>query len=83
MRALTIEYPDDLLVATGQSASMFEEELRLLLAVKLFEMRRLSLGKAAQLCGLSKLRFMDELARLKVPIINLDDDQIADELRDA
>ena len=82
MRALTIEYPDELLLTGGHSAADVEQELKLLLAVKLFEMRRLSLGKAAGLCGLAKLRFMDELARMKVPAINLDDDQIGDELRD-
>ena len=79
---MTIEYPDELLVAGGRSAAFVEQELKLLLAVKLFELRRLSLGKAAELCGMGKLHFMDELGRMKVPVINLDDDQIADELRD-
>lgn len=82
MRALTIEYPDELLVTSGHSAAVVEQELKLLLAIKLFELRRLSLGKAAELCGLGKLHFMDELGRMKIPVINLDDDQIADELRD-
>ena len=82
MRALTIPYPDDLLVASGLSAEALEQEFRFLLAVKLFELRRLSLGKAAELCGLGKLRLMDELGRLKIPVINLEDDQIQDELRD-
>ena len=44
-------------------------------------MRRLTLGKAADFCRMDKLRFMFELGRMKVPVINLDDDQIADELR--
>ncbi len=83
MRTLSIPYSDDLLVATGQSPEELEQDLRVLLAIKLFEVRRLSLGKAAQLAGLSKLGFVDELARSGVPVINLDDDQILDELRDA
>ena len=45
-------------------------------------MRRISIGKAAELAGLTKRRFMDELGRLAIPVINLADDQIADELRD-
>ncbi|MCD6223944.1 MAG: UPF0175 family protein [Deltaproteobacteria bacterium] len=32
-----------------------------LLAVKLFELRSPSLGKAAELCGIKKLNFMDEM----------------------
>lgn len=56
--------------------------MRFLLAVKLFEIKRLSLGKAAKFCGFGKLRFMYELGRLKIPVINLNEDQIADELSD-
>ncbi len=83
MRMLSIPYSDDLLVATGQSPEDLEHELRVLLAVKLFEVRRLSLGKAAELAGMSKIAFLDELGRSRIPVINLDDDQIQDELRDA
>ena len=82
MHVLTIPYTDDLLLATGKPPAELEEELRFLLAVKLFEMKRLSLGKAAEFCGLGKLRFMFELGSLHIPVINLDEDQIADELSD-
>ena len=83
MQLLSIPYSDDLLIATGQSKEALEQELRFLLAVKLFELRRLSLGKAAQLCGMPKINFMDEVSRMGVPVINLDDDQIKDELKNA
>ena len=82
MHVLNIPYSEDLLIATGQSPKALEQEMRFLLAVKLFELHRLSLGKAAEFCEMSKLRFMFELGRLQIPVINLDDDQIADELRD-
>lgn len=82
MRTLFLQYPDDLLITSGKSPQAFEAELTFLLAVKLFEMHRLSLGKAAAFCRMDKLHFMYELGRLQIPVINLDDDQIADELRD-
>ncbi len=82
MRSLSLPYPDDLLVTSGKSPQALEEELAFLLAAKLFELHRLSLGKAAEFCGMNKLRFMFELGRLQIPVMNLDDDQIADELRD-
>jgi predicted HTH domain antitoxin len=81
MPALTIPYTDDLLVTSGLSPVALEKELRLLLAIKLFELRRLSLGKAAEFCQMGKIAFMYELGRLKIPVINLDDDQIQDELQ--
>jgi predicted HTH domain antitoxin len=82
MHVLNIPYNDDLLLATGKTPAELEPEMQFLLAVKLFELGRLSLGKAAEFCGLSKTRFMDRLGELKIPVINLAEDQIADELRD-
>jgi predicted HTH domain antitoxin len=81
MHTLSLEYPDDLLVTSGKSPQALEMELAFLLAVKLYELHRLSLGKAAAFCKMNKLRFMYELGRLEVPVINLNDDQIADELQ--
>lgn len=82
MHTLSLPYSDDLLVTSGKDRQGLEEELAFLLAVKLFEIHRLSLGKAAEFCSMGKLRFMFELGRMRVPVMNLDDDQIADELRD-
>ena len=82
MHTLAIPYSNDLLVTSGKSPQALEEELRFLLAVKLFELHRLTLGKAAEFCAMDKLRFMFELGRLEVPVMNLEDDQIADELSD-
>ena len=82
MGSLTIPYTEDLLVAMGGSPAQLERELRFLLAVKLFELRRVSGGKAAEVAGLTKVEFLDEVARMGIPTINLEDDQLADELTD-
>ena len=81
MNTLSLPYPDDLLITSGKSPQALETELTFLLAVKLFELRRLSLGKAAEFCNMGKIKFMYELGRLQIPVITLDEDQIADELR--
>jgi len=44
MHALSIPYADDLLITSGKPIKELEEELRFLLAVKLFELHRLTLG---------------------------------------
>lgn len=83
MHTLSLPYPDDLLITSGKAPQALEEELAFLLAAKLFELHRLSLGKAAEFCRMNKVRFMYELGRLQIPVLNLDDDQIAGELHDA
>lgn len=82
MRTFSILYSSDLLIASGKSAEELEQELKFLLAVKLFELGRVSLGKAAEICEMGKVYFMNELGKMKVPVINIENDQIQDELSD-
>ncbi len=80
MAELTVQYPDELLLSSGKTRSALEQELRFELAVRLFEVGRLSLGKAAELAGISKSRFSEDLGRLKIATINLDDSELKVEL---
>lgn len=68
---LTIEYGDDVLFSTGLSRSEFDEEARLLLAAKLYELGRLTSGQAAKLCGRRRVDFLLSLPRVGVSISNL------------
>jgi len=63
---LTIAYPDDLLLSLKKSPGEFEAEARLLLAVKLYELHRVSSGMAAQLVGVNRVDFLMELARFNI-----------------
>ncbi len=44
----------------------FERELRMLAAVKLYELGRLLSGRAADLAGMSRVEFLTALGRYKV-----------------
>jgi len=62
MRTLTIDYGDDVLLALGLSPEQFTEEAKILVAVKLYELGRLSSGAAATLAGIPKPLFLTKLA---------------------
>mgnify|MGYP006185657035 CR=1 FL=1 len=81
MRTLEIPYSEALLAASGQSPEELERDLQFWLAVKLFELKRLSLGKASEVAGMSRTHFMAELGRRGIPVVNLDEDQIEEEFR--
>ncbi len=49
MHSLSIPYADDLLVTSGKAPRELEEELRFLLAVKLFEMHRFVIGQGCRI----------------------------------
>ncbi len=83
MPTLTITYDEGLLLLTGQQHQEFEQEARFLLALKLFELRRISVGKAAELSGLSKPNFMLKVSQMGIPVVDLDDDQLDAEFSNA
>lgn len=65
-RMLTIPYTEDLLLSLKESPLEFEREARLLLAVKLYELGRVSTGVAAQLAGMTRVAFILSLQRFSV-----------------
>jgi predicted HTH domain antitoxin len=54
------------LQAENADADTFARELCLLAAVKLYELGRLSSGRAAELAGMSRVEFLMNLGRYKV-----------------
>jgi predicted HTH domain antitoxin len=40
----------------------------------------MSLGRAAELCGMGKIAFMEELGRRRIPVVNWDEEEIRREL---
>lgn len=80
MENLTIVIPEDVLVGTGQSREEFLQEARFLLAAKLFELGRLSSGRAAALCGMGRADFILAAGKMGVPVIQLDEEELRREL---
>ena len=83
MNVLTIPYSDDLLLSMKRSPQEFESEAKLLLAVKLYEMDRISTGAAARLAGISRVAFMFELSRFGLSPMGQAPGELAEDLANA
>lgn len=77
---LTIDYPEDLETAVSTTRQELEAQIRLMAALKMFELGKLSSGKAAQLAGISRVEFFEMCGRYHVPIVNYSADEIEAEL---
>jgi len=77
---LTIPYSDDLLLSLKESPEEFEAEARLLLAVKLYELGRLTTGRAAELAGVGRVEFMFQLGRFGLSPVGVDPGEIQQDL---
>ena len=82
-RALTIDYGDDVLLALGLSPEQFNEEAKLLVAVKLYELGRLSSGAAAGLAGIPRPLFLTKLADYGVDTFRQSEEELRQDLASA
>jgi predicted HTH domain antitoxin len=77
MNAIQLEIPEETLISLKTDLQSFAKDLKMLASVKLFELGKLSSGRAAQLAGLTRVAFLVALRDYQVAPFRL----TAEELR--
>ncbi|GAB4024022.1 UPF0175 family protein [Spirosoma koreense] len=75
MKLLTLTIPDTL--------DLDDREAAMLLATRLYEQGKLSLGQAAEMAGYSKRTFMELLSQYNVSIFNYDPSELTSDIDNA
>ena len=83
MDTLTVrlQFPRDLLGALEVPQERLEARLRELIVLQLFREGRISSGKGAELLGISKLEFIQLLARHGIPYFTAAPEELISEVR--
>ena len=82
MVKVSIELPASVLSALREEPEAFVAEMRLVAAVKWYELEMLSQSKAAEVAGVSRVAFLDALHRFGVTPFQTTVDELHEESRD-
>ncbi len=72
-----------ILINIPESVELNDMEAKMLLASRLYEKGKLTLGQATEMVGLSKKAFMELLADYDVSVINHPSTDLEDDIRNA
>jgi predicted HTH domain antitoxin len=81
MKQITLEYPEDLELAVQTTPEELHAQILLMAALKMFELGKLSSGKAAELAGMSRVAFLEECGRYRVSVFNYPPEELEAELQ--
>lgn len=80
MSQVQLTLPEGFEHAVQLTAAELESQIRLMAALKMFELGKLSSGKAAELAGVSRVEFLDLCGRYQVPVIQYEPGELEREL---
>jgi predicted HTH domain antitoxin len=80
---ISVQVPEESLISLKERPESFARELQMLAAVKLYELGKLSSGRAAQLAGVTRVEFLMALGRYRVSPFALDAETLAQDVANA
>ena len=83
MQSITIPCPDSVLISLKDTPEQFAKEATKLLAVKLYEMGKLSSGRAAELAGISRISFLQSLEVYGTAIFDMTKEELEKDYENA
>ena len=75
-RKISIEVPSDVLLALNENENELIKDFKISLALRFYQLHKLTIGKAAQLSGMSRFEFESLLSENNIAISNLSVDEI-------
>jgi predicted HTH domain antitoxin len=81
MTQVTFDFPPSVFSALRKSPAEFAAEMRIAAAAHWYSQGMVSQGKAAEIAGLDRAQFLDELFRRHIPAIQTTLEELREELQ--
>lgn len=80
MTIVSIELPETVFSALRRDPAEFVKEMRIEAATQWYAQQRISQEKGAEIAGISRAEFIDELARRRIPVIQVGLEELMQEV---
>jgi len=81
MAQVVFDFPPTVFSALRKAPEEFASEMRLAAAIHWYSQGMVSQGKAAEIAGVSRAEFLEELFRRKIPAVQVTLEELREELR--
>lgn len=81
MTNVEVPVPEALLAALRKAPHEFARELRIAAAIHWYQQGAITMGRAAEAAGMDRPEFLAELARRRVDVFVIDEEDLARELK--
>ncbi|MDA8052847.1 MAG: UPF0175 family protein [Deltaproteobacteria bacterium] len=78
---ITLELPEDITALLNEDAQNLADDIKLMAIIKMYEIGKISLGKAAEFLKLNEIDFMKILGEYQIPAIDYSPRELDEELK--
>ena len=79
-QTISIDFPADILLALNETENELKQDIKISLAIRLYTLKKVTLGKGAQIAGVSRLEFENILSGNNISISNLSVDDVMNDI---
>ncbi len=80
LHSINVDLPSDILLTINETEKELRYRIKFALAVQLYSQQKVTIGKAAQIAGISRLEFENKLSENRIPISNLELDDVLNDI---
>jgi len=81
MTTVTIQFPESVFSALRRAPAEFINEMRIEAATQWYAQQRISQEKGAEIAGISRAEFINELACRHIPVVQVNFEELMEEVR--